>query len=36
MCPPYNELCDFVDNIFSSEATSLSTLAAIGLVEVEI
>ena len=30
-----NELCDFVDNIFSSEATSLSSLVVIGLVEVE-
>ena len=30
-----NRLCDFVDNIFSSEATSLSNLIVIGLVEVK-
>ena len=29
-------LCDFVDNIFSSEATSLSSLIEIGLGEMEI
>ena len=31
-----NGLYDFVDNIFLSEATSLSSLPAIDLVEVEI
>ena len=31
-----NGLCNFVDNIFSSEATSLSSFVAIGLMEVEI
>lgn len=31
-----NGLLDFVDNLFSSEATSVSSLVAIGLVEVEI
>ena len=30
-----NGLCNFVDNIISSETTSLSSLVAIGLVEVE-
>ena len=31
-----NGLCNFVDNIFSSETTSLSSVVAIGLVEMEI
>ena len=31
-----NGLCDFVDNIFSSETTSLSSLVVTGLAEVEI
>ena len=31
-----NELGEFVDSIFSSEATSLSSLVAIGLLEEEI
>ena len=31
-----NGLRNFVDNIFSSKATFLSSLVAIGLVEVEI
>ena len=30
------ELCDFLGKIFSSEATSLSSLVAIGLLELEI
>ena len=30
-----NEFCDFVDNTFSPEATSLSSLVAIGIAEVE-
>ena len=36
MCPPINGLYDFVNNIFLSETTSLSSLPAIDLVEVEI
>ena len=31
-----NRLCGFANSIFSSQATSLSRLVAIGLVEVEI
>ena len=31
-----NGLCSFLDNIFSSEATSVSSLVAVGIVEVEI
>ena len=31
-----NGLCDFMDNILWSEATSLSGLVAVGLVEMQI
>ena len=34
--PLDERLCGFANSIFSSEATSMSSLVAIGLVEVEI
>ena len=36
MCPRDQQAINFVDNIFSSEATSLSSLVAISLVKMEI